>query len=260
MMGHIIPGRFPNTQPWSDVLALLESPDLSAPAVAQLTLLATERRLLQLRGDPSLTYCFWLLTRLATAARGPDFVGDAAQLGIAFTPRESALQLITRVTDRARIELNGFPESGPFGEIASLALRSALMETVGQTNRSLLGSSVDDLERAFRRHSTASQFGELTQRFFGAFMGRTLRFYVERELMHVVGLGGLQSIAEAGDFSDALDRHARQTARIVEEFGAAWYSKQRWQHGDSIVREQVQGFVAHALTKLRKELARGGSQ
>jgi hypothetical protein len=259
-LGHTITGSFPHTPRWNAVLAELDSPGVSASAVAGLTLLAAERRLIQLRGDPSLTYCFWLLTRLALAARGPDFAEEAAQLGVDLRPDDTALQLIARVTDRARVELNRFPESGPFGELASLALRSALMETAAQTNRSLLGSSLEDLERAFRRHSTASQFGELSVRFFGAFMGRTLRFYIERELMHAVGVGGLTSIAAAGDFSAALDRHARLTARIVEEFAAGWYSKQRWQNKGAIGREQVQGFVAHALTKLRKELTREGSR
>jgi len=197
------------------------------------------------------------MTRLAIAARGSDFVGDAAQLGITIRPGDTALQVIARVTDRARVELNRFPESGPFGELASLALRSALMETVGRQNPSLLGSTLQDLEQSFRRHSTASQFGELSQRFFGAFMSRTLRFYVERELMHSVGGGSLHTVAAAGDFSIALDLHARQTSRIVEQFAAGWYSKKRWQSSDAIGREDVQGFVAHALAKLRKELTGG---
>ena len=253
-MGHTIVGRLPKSERWRVVVGLLHAPRLDAPAVAGATARAAERRLLELRGDPSLAYCFWLLTRLAGAARGPDFLAEVAALGIPARPDDTALQFVARVADRARVELDRYPESGPFGELASLALRRALTETVGAEGRSLFGSSLEDLEGAFRRHSSAAQFGEQATRYFGDFSARTLRFYVERELGHAVGGGGLPSTAAAGDFAEALDRHARQSARIVEGFAAAWYSKKRWEREGAIPWEDARGFVAHALTKLRKEL------
>ena len=255
-MGHTIVARLPKSQRWREVVALLDAPRLDAAGVAGATVVAAERRLLQLRGDPSLTYCFWLLTRLASAARGPDFLSDAAQLGVPAKPDDTALQFVARVADRTRVELNRFPESGPFGELAALALRHALTETVGAEGRSLFGSSLEDLERAFRRHSTAAQFGELARRFFGDFVARTLRFYVDRELPHAVGGGALSAVGDAANFAAALDLHARQTAGIVQDFAAAWYSKLHFERMGAIGRDDVDGFVAHALTKLRKELER----
>ena len=255
-MGHSLIARLPKSARWRAITALLQSPELSAPELARLTTRAANQRLVQLRGDPSLTYCVWLLTRLASASRSDDFVQSVGQLGIAVGRDDTALQFIARVTDRARVELNQFPESGPFGEMASLALRHALVETVGTEGRSLLGSPLEDLERAFRRHSTATQFGELSQRFFAAFMARTLRFYVDRELPHAVGGGGLATIGASSDFTKALDLHAYQSARIVEVFAADWYSKKRFERLGAIGREDVEGFVAHALTKLRSELKR----
>ena len=254
-MGHTLVGDLPKSARWRAVVALLDDDQLSAPELARLTLLASRQRLLQLRGDPSLTYCFWLLVRLAEAARGPDFLADVARLGVPVRAGDPALAVVARAADRARIELDRFPESGPFGELASLALRRTLTETVGIENRSLFGSSLEDLERAFRRRSSPVQFGELAHRFFGDFVARTLRFYVERELSHHVGTGGgLASIADAGDFAAALDLHARQSARIVEGFAADWYAKHHWEAGGAIGREETQRFVAHALRKLRKEL------
>lgn len=253
-MGHTIVGNLPKSAKWRVVVGLLDAPELSAARVAGATVDAAERRLLALRGDPSLTYCFWLLTRLAGAARGPDFLDETARLGVPAAPGDSALAFVARVTDRARVELNGHPESGPFGELASLALRRALTETVGTEGRSLFGSSLEDLEGAFRRHSTAAQFGELSRRFFGDFFARTLRFYVERELSHHVGGGPLATVADAGAFTEALDRHARESAAIVEGFAAAWYSKRHWEREGHIPLEDARGFVAHALRKLRSEL------
>jgi hypothetical protein len=209
-----------------------------------------------LRGDPSLTYCFWLLTRLASAARGDQFLADLRQLGIESRPDDTALQLIARVTDRTRIELNRFPESGPFGEMASLALRHALTETVGLEGRSLLGSSVEDLERAFQKHSTAGQFGEIAERFFGDFMARTLRFYVDRAVPAAVGGRSMPTLGDASAFNQALTIHTRETARIVERFAADWFSKHHFEQRGAIGRDDAERFVAHALTKLRSELVR----
>ncbi|MCC6790050.1 MAG: hypothetical protein IT336_00100 [Thermomicrobiales bacterium] len=253
-MGHTELGSLPKSARWRAVARLLAAPTLDAPAVAGATIHAAERRLVELRGDPSLAYCFWLLVRLAEAARGPDFVDDAARLGIAVRADDAALALIARAADRARVELNRYPESGPFGEIASLALRRALTETVGMEGRSLFGSSLEDLERAFRRYSSPAQFATLAKRFFGDFYGRTLRFYVERELQNQIGREALPTIADANAFADALDLHARETARIVEGFAADWYDKHHWEAGGAISHEEAQRFVAHALTKLRREL------
>lgn len=254
-MGHTIVGNLPKTHRWGQVANLLQSPVVDPVAVAAATVAAAEHRLIALRGDPSLTYGFWLLTRLASAARGPDFLADVAQLGVPAQPDDTVLTFIARVSDRARVELNRYPESGPYGEIASLALRGALAETVGTAGRSHFGSSLEDLEAAFRRHSTAAQFGELAHRYFAEVYARTLRFYVDRALSTSVRPGGgLASIADARQFGEALDRHARQSARIVERFGAEWFVKHHWSSGGAISREEAGRFTAHALTKLRKEL------
>lgn len=256
-MGHNAYGFLPGTVRWQRVAGLLNASAPDAPSVAGACLLASERRLRELKRDPSLSYCFWLLSRLASAARGPDFAADAAQLGISIQPGDSTLSLIARVTDRARVELGGYPESGPFGELASLALRRALTDTIGTQQTSLFTSSVDDLASAFRQHTTDVQFGRLAHRFFGDFYARTLRYYVDRELPNAVGGPALPTLMDATAFSTSLDRHARETARIMEGFGADWFSKHHWQSEGTISREEAQGFVAHALTKLRRELLAG---
>jgi hypothetical protein len=253
-VGHTELGYMPHSARWRVVAALLAAPRLDAPAVAGATALAAQARLVELRRDPSIGYCFWLLVRLAEAARGPDFVEGAARLGVAVRTDAAALAVIAGVADRARVELNAYPESGPFGEIASLALRRALTETVGTESRSLFGSSLEDLERAFRRYSSPAQFATLARRFFGDFYGRTLRYYVERELPNRIGGEGFPTIADANAFADALDLHARVTARVVERFAADWYDKHHWEAGGAISREESQRFVAHALTKLRSGL------
>jgi hypothetical protein len=255
-MGHNELSVLPKSQRWRAVVDMLQSPELNVPAVAGASCLAAERRLIQLRGDPSLTYCFWLLVRLASAARGPEFQTDVQRLGLAARANEPTLQFLARVAERTRIELIAYPASGPFGEMAALALRQTLTETVGTHTRSLFGSTLDDLEDAFRRHSTVGQFGVLAQRFFGHFMGQTLRYYLDRAMPGAVGGPGLGTPRETTDFLNAIDLHAYQTARIVELFAAQWYSKQQFEQMGAIGRDDAQRFVAHALAKLQRELMR----
>ena len=254
-MGHTITAELPKTQKWDRVLSLMQAPVVDHAAITSATVDAAERRLLALRGDPSLTYSFWLLTRLAAASRGDEFQDDLIRLGIEVNEGEHVLSLLSRINDRVTDELAQFPESGPFSDISSLAVRRALTDTLGAQNLSLFGSTVDDLAGAFRTHSSAAQFGELATRFFGDFYARTLRYYIDRAIpASLTADGGLQSIGDAQVFSAALDRHARESARIVERFASEWFVKHHGLHGGPISREEVERFTAHALRKLRKEL------
>ena len=256
-MGHTIVARLPKGKRWQAVVQLLAMPELRVDDVAGAATLAAERRLRHLRHDPSLAYCFWLLVRLAAAARGADFVGDVGRLGIAVRPDDTTAQVLARIADHTRVVLNREPASGPFGELAALALRTALRETVGTEQPSLFSTPVEDLEHAFRRHASDAQFGDLARRFFGDFAARTLRYYVDRELAHAVGGGGLTSVGDTAAFVDALDSHARQTAVVVELFAAEWYAKKNWERLGMVDRDDARAFVAHALQKLEAGLRRG---
>lgn len=258
-MGHLRLGRLPKTRRWGEVVELLDSSPNDVPRIAGAVVEAADRRLRALGADPSLTYCFWLLTRITWASRGGTFLSDLSELGIQVSAQDSALAFISRVTDRARVELSHHPESGPFAELASLALRRALSETVGQQGPSLFGSDVEDLQRACRTFSTHSQFGVLARRFFGDFLARTLRYFVDRELSnHAQPTSRLSAVEQSLEFSEALDTYARQSAKIVEDFAGGWYAKHNWEAKGEIGRDEAQRFAAIALRKLRMELKDGG--
>ena len=250
-------GRLPKTRRWNAVVTLLEESPEQTATIAYRTALAAERRLRELATDPSLTYCFWLLTRLTWVARGDNFARDAGRLGLRADAASSTVAFISHVSDVARAELNRHPESGPFSELASLALRRTLSETVGEYTPSLLGSTVDELRQAFRAHATERRFGALARRYFGDFLARTLRYFVDKELPNHIGpTHALAGAERAIEFKTALDTHARQTARIMEDFAADWYGKHNWESRGEISRDEAASFVAHALRKLRSELRR----
>lgn len=259
-MGHNELGRLPKTRRWREVMELLDvvhpDPALVASAVAK----AADARLVQLANDRGLGYSFWLLVRISLAARRNDFVADLAKLNIATSPDASTLDFIAQVADTVREELSKTPSSGDFAEIGSSSLRTALTETVGVQGRTLFGSSVQDVQSAFRLYSTEIQFGNVAHRFFADFFARVIRSYVDRDLANHVGYGrGFSSLGDSKAFLSALDLHARQSARIVQGFAGAWYSKHSWETQGEISREETQRFAAYALRKLRSELRQQAS-
>ena len=253
-MGHVHLGQLANSANWERLVGLLGTPGWDSAAVATATGAGARARITGLKRDPSLGYCFWLLTRLASAARRPDFTDAVGLLGIDVAGSDSVLGFVSLVGDQVRDEVRRHPESGPFGDLAADALTRALTETVGTEGRSLFGSSVDDLERALRKHSTPDRFAVVAQRFFGDLVARTLRFYVGKELPKHVGTGAVADIDESARFVEDLDVYARQVAVIVEDYAAQWFSK--WDHktDGAIDRHQAQAFVSLAVTKLRDEL------
>jgi hypothetical protein len=150
-MGHIRLGRLPRTLRWQGVVQLLDQSPEDVSAVTRATLTTASERLRQLTRDPWLSFCFWLLARVTEAARGPEFVSVLAELGIEAQEGQSTIGFISRVSDRAREEAARHPESGPFAELASLALRRALSETVGQEGRPFLSTALKDLQHPVPR-------------------------------------------------------------------------------------------------------------
>jgi len=132
-MGHQRLGRLPKTRRWQQVVELLDTGPEDTAGIAAAVVLAADRRLRDLAGDPSPTYCFWLLTRIAWASRGQDFAGDLAKLGIEAADGASVLTFISQVADRVRDELSPHTSSGHFTELASLALRRALSRRSDRT-------------------------------------------------------------------------------------------------------------------------------
>ena len=256
-MGHTRLRRLPKHLRWRQVVALLEESPGNAEAVSRATAIAADEWLLRLKGDPSLTYCFWLLTRVTWAARTDSFAEQLRSFGLDVGDGTPTLAFVAALSDLARSELSQHPESGPVSELASLAMRRALSETVGQQGRTLFGSTLSDLQLALRTYSTRERFGELAQRFFGDFLARTLRSYLDREIPNLVGVSpGLRSVEDSAEVVAAIDLHARQSAAILRDFSGGWFSKRNWESRGQISQEETTGFVAYALQKLRSELKR----
>ncbi len=256
-MGHLRLGTLPKTRPWRKVMGLLDHDPGDVSTIASATIQAAGAELDKLRSEPSLGYCFWLLTRITWSARQPDFASRLHDLGIDLAGSVSALSFVSAVSDHARRQCATYRGSTAFRDIANGALKQALSQTIGTGTPSLFGSTLADVQAACRRYSSRQQFGLLARHFFSIFTDRSLRYFIDKELSNHIGPGSrLQSIDDGRDFSDALETYAWQTSKIVEEFAAGWYSKHNWQSEGDISEADARRFVAYGLRKFQMELER----
>lgn len=181
-MGHVRLGRLPMTRRWQQVMDLLTEGTTDIPGISAAVLFAAENRLRELANDPSLTYSFWLLTRIARASYSDDFTGRLADLGVSASADTSVIAFISQVADQVRQEHLRNATSGHFAELSSLAMRRAFMETVGQQGQSIFGSAVEDLQHAFRAYASRDQFGRLTWSVFSFMLTRRLNRSTEKLL------------------------------------------------------------------------------
>ena len=253
-MGHIRLGRLPKSARWREVVGVMESDPQNAERIAAATLVASEDYLRSARNDPALGRAYWTLVRLMAAARGDDFAGEVSRLGVPSESEGSSIAFLAGVADSVRRESAEAADGSMAGELGGLALQRALMETVGTQATSMFGSTVDDLQAAFRAHSTERQFGEVSRLFFGDFLARVLRGALDREAPRLLGASASEVMLQQ------VDVHARQSAAIVRDFAGEWFSKKRYERAGDIRREDADGFIAVALRKLRSELRREGEQ
>lgn len=247
--------KLPRTKRWGEVIDLLGL-GASSAAVAAATLDAAETDLGRAPQDAGVLYSFWLLTQLPDAARSADFAEALRGLGIAVNRDPSLTELgaaLTAAIDRHALASRSRSD---LGEMAQLAAVESLTGLLQQRIPTLFGPTPADVRAELGKLATEKQFGQLARDFFAGFSQRFLSYYVSRELPSQVGQGRAFADLQAHDsFNQALDVHCQQASRIVEKFAGAWYSKTRFEEGLS--QEKTAGFIAYALTKMRRELKRG---
>lgn len=255
-MGHLRLGRLPRTQKWKEVIGLVDGGG-SAAQVADATIDAAEG---QLEGaDPAVVHAVWLLTQLPDAARAEDFRRALLDLGVQVSGQPSPAELAAAVGRGIDEHLyaTGHTRSD-VGEMARLAAVEVLARAAEGSAPSLFGPRPDEAQQAVARLGTEKQFGVFARDFFARLTERVLTYYVSKELPLHVGPGQrFGTVDDQRAFQDAVALHARQAARIVEEFAGGWWSKAR--HEKDLSPERTARFVAYAMKKMRGELRRGAN-
>jgi len=149
----------------------------------------------------------------------------------------------------------GSPE---YAEIAKRAAADAIAAwTKSKVQQGDLFSADADPEVIWRSASNGAGFCEVSRVFFGKFLERYLKYFLEREAS-----AELPTIRDREEFSrrlttdlDALSHHAFETAQITQSFAAGWFNK-RVGDGRRPTDDEIEGFLSFAFGKLREELRR----
>jgi len=254
-MGHIRIGVLPKTRKWKQVISLLNSKESSTSDIAAEAAHAAREFLLEKKSAPSLAFSYWLLTQITYRAKQDDFVSALQNIDLDISKVKNSFDFVSQVGTFTRTQIKKRGESFPISDIAQLALREVLIESIGEESKSIFGTSLEDIIRACRRYSSPGQFSKLARLYFSKVFTRGLRFLIDKESANNVGIRNkFESVFDLSDFNIALEAYCYQSAKIVEKFAEGWYSKRNWQ--GEISENDAQGFVAIAVDKFQAEIAR----
>lgn len=251
-MGHVRLKKLPKSLWWDQVVELLDDGG-SVEELARATFLAMDRALAAATKDPALTQTLLLLAALPGAARQSDYVGALRDLGISAGAEPTLLDTLAgfeRAVDREARRAGGRTD---LGEMALLAAASSLTTVLTPELPALFGTTSRDLQAALAKLDTPDRFARLSRTFFADVMQRSLEYYLSRAYARHTGPGEMfASIGDQDAFRSGLSEHCFQTALIVEQYSAEWYSKSKF--GGGFSAEAVSKFTRTSLDKLRKEL------
>lgn len=265
-MGHIRLGLIPKTQAWADVLesfgmsahSELTGPSNAAagvafdtPLIASKTLQAASEGMSRAMNDQGVGFTFYLLSQTLLASRSDKWAEELAGLGVNIGPEDDLFSLRMALQERVDEYLRSVNGRTDIGEMSQKALGEALGLTAGASTRSLFGEGGEELRFALRKYSTKAGFGEITQQFFGRFLNHFLSFYLSRVSPSATA-SAEDPIGALREFNRELSLHSHESAAIIRDFAAEWYSKTVFEGG--ITQENVSRFLAVAIRKLRDEL------
>lgn len=262
-MGHTKLGPIPKSKKWNVVVSevlgegssidgTLLSDDIEN--IASITLSAAEGGLNKALSDPGLIYSFYLLTQIALASRDHDWTNVLIQHGLFLDENCSIFDLTAEAQGAIDDYILANYTSTDISEIAQKSVGEAIFSLGAPKAFTLFGGTGENLRHAIRGLSTKKGFGELSQVFFGRFMAKFLNFYLSRVTASEVDSPRLPSADDISEFNESLESHCEQSAKIVRDFAAEWYSKTEYLEGIDL--DNTSRFLAIAIKKLQSELAR----
>jgi hypothetical protein len=261
-MGHTRLGNLPKSRKWRDLVESLSKIDhsvspsyplpISVDEIASKTLEAAEAGMERAVNDVGLRFSFFLLTQIALAAREENWSERLSRIGIMLSPSDSVFELTAELNYAIDDYVSRFNSPTDISEMAQKAAAEAIAELSLANSRTLFGDGQEELKAAIKAISTKRGFADLGQKFFGKFMSRFLNFYLSRATAAKVGNEVLLDVHSVTTFNESLNLHCEQSARIVRDFCAEWYSKTEYREGITI--DNASTFVPVAIRKLQSEL------
>lgn len=254
-MGHERIGALPKSKQWRQVvqgLSTLATHPARIDSVAVDTLGLVKDRFRALQNEPAVQGAFAFLVRVAVASRKGEL---PALVGSAKRQSEVAPIVVAIALKRSVANLGGNQERASLSEDAAVdalvkwhsSHGTALQETL--FGGELAGDTWSIL-------GNGAGFCELSRLYFASLSERYLSYYLEREV--ATALGTLQARQDVQrdlrKHVESVSKHAFETALITQSFAAGWFNANA--AAGMPTDEQVNGFVAHAIGKMRGELNR----
>lgn len=252
-MGHIHLGRLPRTRLWTEVVSLLDaSGDVADVAAASAH--AAERAMLDASGDPVFTEAVRLLVSIPMAARKVDFGDGLRRLGLNIANEPTLFDILAEAgAQLGRVQSSGTARTD-LGDLAARSLFTAVSSVIGRDLPGLFGPSAEDVRQSFRKFSYSSGIAVLTRAFFGALVGGSLSYWLDRVLASKIGGDGrFADVAQKAEFDRALQLHVNEATRIVQEFSGGWVGKHMHDKGQ-IDPPAARNFGHVCLKKIVEEL------
>lgn len=138
-------------------------------------------------------------------------------------------------------------------EIALRAYNEVLFSRVRDAANTLWGIDTPSVQVALKQHSTDRGYSELVRDWFARFLGRTLQYFIDRELPNHVGEGAVSTSGEAVTFERDVLAYATERVRILRDYAPGWLDKTLWQQ-KQLTDDTAKRFFAYCITKILQEL------
>lgn len=219
-MGHERIGLLPKSKKWRDIINLLsdfQGDPESVKEIAARTLSNVQNKLSNIYDDDGFSKSFKFLVAAAGSFSDANAALSLESLNISIPNNPNPISFA--------IELKRWLPPNNLSEIGTIAQEAAVDALAGFYRKHMsLGSDllgVIPVENCWKEMSTAGGFSELARLFFSNYTNRYLNYFLEREA--AISLG---SLAKRLDFSEQINKHAFETAKITQSFSAGWYAKQ----------------------------------
>jgi len=254
-MGHIRIGRLPATRRWRELIGLIsEAGEVSR--VAEATTHAWGLAFNKVRNDPGFREAVYLLTQVGAAGKSKDPAKQLDAAGLDVGHAGSAVEVAVALSQAMERRIQGAHERSDFGELAQRALISAVTERLQEEiGPRLIQPGPQELRSAVKECGKAKGFSELSKAFFARLTNECLNYFLSKTLPAQVGerrrFANTEQLAE---FEKAMRTHCSEAAEIVGDYSADWLSKNYYESGGNIGRDEAEKFGWYGLEKIRQEL------
>jgi len=194
------------------------------------------------------------MTELAVAARTEEsFWKHLRNIGVADPHELSGIKLLHAILV-STAGRKGKETRTDLSEIADQAYREILFTTVQDAANTLWDASAEDVRIAFREFTSQTGYSEFVRNWFSRFVGRTLLYFLDRELPNHIGSGkAVETSTAAVELEKSVVRYAHERTRIIRDFAPGWLSKTLWQK-KTLSLKGVRAFFQYCIKKITDDI------